>query len=168
MSFRRTRVQAISQRISCGPAMAAPNIKLKDAEAKIKELKGEAQELQPGRRLQRFTEFLVFAIGNLNLQTAAGAVSAARSELNSFSSFATTTVATPLPITFASARAIDKKLSTANTSASPSSGRIPDAPTVVASTIKAAPVTPAAPFEVTSIMATKAKRRLKASGTGQT
>src|ERR1700694_1462846 len=108
MSFRRTRVQAISQRMSCGPAMAAPNIKLKDAEAKIKELKGEAQELQPGRRLQRFTEFLVFAIGNLNLQTAAGAVSAARSELNSFSSFATTTVATPLPITFASARAIDK------------------------------------------------------------
>src|SRR3954469_24316797 len=62
---------------------------------------------------------------------------------------AMTIVATPLPIRFTIARASDMNRSTPSTSASPSTGTVCVAASVLASTMKPDPVTPAAPFEVT-------------------
>ena len=63
---------------------------------------------------------------------------------------ATTTVATPLPTRLVSARASDMKRSMPRISASPATGTWPTADSVAASTMKPLPVTPAAPFEVSS------------------
>ena len=63
---------------------------------------------------------------------------------------ATTTVATPLPIRLVSARASDMKRSMPRISARPATGTSPTADSVAASTMKPLPVTPAAPFEVSS------------------
>ena len=69
------------------------------------------------------------------------------------SHFATTTVATPLPIRLVSARASDMNRSTPRISAMLATGTVPSEASVAASTMKPEPVTPAAPFEVSSRMA---------------
>ena len=67
-----------------------------------------------------------------------------------FSQRATTTVATALPIRLVSARASDMKRSTPRISAMPATGMVPTEASVAASMMKPLPVTPAAPFDVSS------------------
>jgi hypothetical protein len=74
-------------------------------------------------------------------------------------------VATLLPMTLVVAMAIDMKRYTPNSTASPSSGRMPVAATVAANTTKLPPETVAAPFEVSSIRARMLSCWLKSSGT---
>ena len=76
---------------------------------------------------------------------------------------ATTTVATPLPIRLVSARASDMKRSMPRISASPATGTWPTAESVAASTMKPLPVTPAAPFEVSSSTAEQRELLRRAS-----
>ena len=65
-----------------------------------------------------------------------------------FSLFAMTTVATALPMRFVIARASLMKRSTPSSSATPSTGTTFIAESVLASTMKPEPVTPAAPLDV--------------------
>ena len=66
------------------------------------------------------------------------------------SHFATTSVATVLPMKFVIARASDINRSTPKISAMPATGIFPIAPSVAANVMNPLPVTPAAPFEVRS------------------
>ena len=66
-----------------------------------------------------------------------------------------TIVATPLPIRLVSARASDMNRSTPRIRAMLATGTVPSEARVAASTMKPEPVTPAAPFEVSSRMRTR-------------
>src|SRR5258708_24205822 len=68
---------------------------------------------------------------------------------------ATTSVATPLPITLVSALASDMKRSMPSISVRPATGNVPTLDKVAANTMKPLPVTPAAPFDVSISTASK-------------
>src|SRR5260221_6456919 len=68
---------------------------------------------------------------------------------------ATTSVATPLPITLVSALASDMKRSMPSISVRPATGSVPTLDRVAASTMNPLPVTPAAPFDVSNSTASK-------------
>lgn len=109
-------------------------------EKTVAKLENTKLELQPPKQSKLLELIKSYARDRVN--------SALTASSNSFSDLETTTVATPLPIKFVTARASDMKRSTPINNAIPSTGIIGNAAKVAAKVMNPEPVTPAAPLDV--------------------